>query len=160
MIDDATVHLHQLDESVPNSTVGQSCVKVLLNPRMLLGSKCRAVRETLASPPAHGILIVSMNWQRRMNHVCEAGTFEVQSFPHSTPCLIQNALRSSFAIDQAHSVLVRSIDFNSNKPNYIVTAGDDCKIRFWDVRNTKQCLKQISGHSHWFAVTLILTSFY
>lgn len=32
---------------------------------------------------------------------------------------------------------VRDIDFNPNKAYYFVSGGDDTKLKFWDVRNTK-----------------------
>jgi EARP and GARP complex-interacting protein 1 len=56
----------------------------------------------------------------------------------------------TFNINGAHSVLVRALDFNPNKPNQIASAGDDCKVRFWDIRNTTESIKEISDHTHWY----------
>jgi len=58
-------------------------------------------------------------------------------------------IRSTYQIDQAHSIRIRDIDHNPNKPYNIVTAGDDCRVRFWDTRNVNVPLKEISDHSHW-----------
>ena len=57
--------------------------------------------------------------------------------------------RKQFEIANAHEINVRSVDYNHNKPNTIVSGGDDCMIRIWDTRNTKSPLKEVSDHSHW-----------
>lgn len=43
----------------------------------------------------------------------------------------------------------RDLDFNPNMQYYLATCGDDCKTKFWDIRNTDQPLKELSDHSHW-----------
>ena len=37
-------------------------------------------------------------------------------------------------IDNAHSQMVYDLDYNPNKPYCLMTCGDDCLIRFWDLR--------------------------
>jgi WD40 repeat protein len=64
--------------------------------------------------------------------------------------LIYYMFSQTFNINGAHSVMVRALDFNPNKPNQIASAGDDCKVRFWDTRNTTECIKEISDHTHWY----------
>lgn len=79
------------------------------------------------------------------------------------------SMKPTFHIPRAHSLVVRDFDFNPNKEHHLVTGGDDCQIRFWDVRMVgskndeaspmspnnsqtilkKGCLKQISDHTHW-----------
>eukprot|EP00732_Lithocolla_globosa_P001263 Lithocolla_globosa_v1_NODE_599_length_3623_cov_13.493554.p1 type:complete len:371 gc:universal NODE_599_length_3623_cov_13.493554:2370-3482(+) len=60
------------------------------------------------------------------------------------------SLKPTFTIEQAHSILVRDIDFNPNKPHMLASAGDDCKIKFWDDRNLGQGpLREVKNHSHW-----------
>nr|CAG8497676.1 3436_t:CDS:10 [Entrophospora candida] len=54
----------------------------------------------------------------------------------------------SFDIDEAHSILVRSLDYNKNKSYQIASGGDDCMVRFWDLRNTSEYLKEMSNHTH------------
>ena len=49
----------------------------------------------------------------------------------------------------AHSGLVRDVDCNPNKPNMVVTSGDDRKVRFWDVRSMKEPVRTLLGHGHW-----------
>ena len=42
--------------------------------------------------------------------------------------------QQSGAIPEAHGMAVRSVDFAKQQDNLIVTAGDDCKLRLWDLR--------------------------
>lgn len=44
---------------------------------------------------------------------------------------------------------MRDIDYNPNKQKQVVTCGDDCMIRVWDLRNTNKPLLQLSDHTHW-----------
>ena len=53
-------------------------------------------------------------------------------------------------IENAHTQLVRDIDFNPNKQYYLASCGDDCKTKFWDIRKPNECLKTLSDHSHWY----------
>lgn len=69
-------------------------------------------------------------------------------------------------IENSHGQLVRNLDFNPNKQYYLASCGDDCKTKFWDVRNSSQPLIVLSDHSHWvwsvrynhFHDQLVLTS--
>jgi len=50
----------------------------------------------------------------------------------------------------AHSESIRDVDYNPNKPLMLLTAGNDRKIKFWDLRNLKNPVRTLSnGHSHW-----------
>ncbi|CAL8131696.1 unnamed protein product [Orchesella dallaii] len=59
------------------------------------------------------------------------------------------SMKQSWSIPLAHKFQVRDVDFNPNKQYCMATCGDDCAIRFWDVRNHKEPLKDIKAHSHW-----------
>ena len=52
-------------------------------------------------------------------------------------------------INDAHDMCVRDVDYNPNKPFYLVTGGDDCLIKFWDFRKESEPVKTLSEHSHW-----------
>jgi len=55
----------------------------------------------------------------------------------------------SFVLKNAHPPCVRDIDVNPNNPYYFVSGGDDCRIKFWDQRNTEKPLKVLVKHAHW-----------
>nr|XP_055027426.1 EARP-interacting protein homolog [Misgurnus anguillicaudatus] len=54
-----------------------------------------------------------------------------------------------YCIENAHGQLVRDLDFNPNKQYYLASCGDDCKVKFWDVRNINEPVKCLEEHSHW-----------
>lgn len=56
---------------------------------------------------------------------------------------------NAWTISQAHSQSVRDLDFNSNSQHYVVTCGDDCEVKFWDLRNTSRPALKMLQHSHW-----------
>ncbi|XP_071954533.1 EARP and GARP complex-interacting protein 1-like [Antedon mediterranea] len=75
-------------------------------------------------------------------------------------------MQEVYTIENAHSQLVRDVDFNPNKQYYLASCGDDCKVQFWDTRNTSESVKTLTDHSHWvwsvrynhFHDQLVLTS--
>ncbi|MED6274593.1 EARP-interacting protein, partial [Characodon lateralis] len=54
-----------------------------------------------------------------------------------------------YCIENAHGQLVRDLDFNPNRQYYLASCGDDCKVKFWDVRNVQEPVKILEEHSHW-----------
>uniref|UniRef100_A0AAQ4RYL1 EARP complex and GARP complex interacting protein 1 n=1 Tax=Gasterosteus aculeatus aculeatus TaxID=481459 RepID=A0AAQ4RYL1_GASAC len=54
-----------------------------------------------------------------------------------------------YCIENAHGQLVRDLDFNPNRQYYLASCGDDCKVKFWDVRNVQEPVKTLEEHSHW-----------
>jgi len=44
---------------------------------------------------------------------------------------------------------VRDVDFNPNRDYFLVTGGDDYKLKFWDTRKCDQPTKVLGGHRHW-----------
>jgi EARP and GARP complex-interacting protein 1 len=86
--------------------------------------------------------------------------------PHNVACIAVTAGKSIHILDWrtdtsdstgtcgfsflAHRYGVTSLDFNPNKPNTIVTAGQDGLLKFWDLRNAKRpTLTARGGHSHY-----------
>lgn len=66
-------------------------------------------------------------------------------------CWCAPSHRETLTIEAAHAPTVRSVDHNPNKPRFIVTAGDDCRVKFWDLRRTQTPVKTLVGHTHWCA---------
>lgn len=56
-----------------------------------------------------------------------------------------------YCIENAHGQLVRDLDFNPNKQYYLVSCGDDCKVKFWDTRNVTEPVRTLEEHSHWYS---------
>lgn len=55
-----------------------------------------------------------------------------------------------FRRDGAHLFGARDVDYNPNVPYQVLTAGEDATLRFWDLRNSSNCLRALSGgHHHW-----------
>uniref|UniRef100_A0AAY5L5B6 EIPR1-like beta-propeller domain-containing protein n=1 Tax=Esox lucius TaxID=8010 RepID=A0AAY5L5B6_ESOLU len=59
-------------------------------------------------------------------------------------------MKQIYCIENAHGQLVRDLDFNPNKQYYLASCGDDCKVKFWDVRNISEPVKTLEEHSHWW----------
>lgn len=55
----------------------------------------------------------------------------------------------SVKMEKVHVNRVTDLDVNPNKPNHIVTGGDDGLVKFWDLRSPSKPLRLLSGHSHW-----------
>lgn len=43
----------------------------------------------------------------------------------------------------------RDIDYNPNKPDIVVTSGDDGRVKFWDLRHASRPIKTVRAHTHW-----------
>ena len=54
---------------------------------------------------------------------------------------------------QAGCGVVRALSFNPNRPWVLATAGDDFRVKIWDLRKPAAPLKVLEGHSHWCVKT-------
>eukprot|EP00300_Choanocystis_sp_HF-7_P036140 c5134_g1_i2.p1 GENE.c5134_g1_i2~~c5134_g1_i2.p1 ORF type:complete len:360 (+),score=60.25 c5134_g1_i2:42-1121(+) len=57
--------------------------------------------------------------------------------------------RLSGGVKQAHRYRINDLDCNPNRPNIVVTGGDDYSVRFWDLRKPDACVSSIMHHTHW-----------
>ncbi|GLI70488.1 hypothetical protein VaNZ11_015369 [Volvox africanus] len=80
---------------------------------------------------------------RNPSLLCTAGSNDVQTWD------LRNLGRPMGEIKMAHKMPVRSISFAPHNDTRVLTAGDDCKLRFWDLRNPGQALLELGGHRHW-----------
>jgi len=51
----------------------------------------------------------------------------------------------------AHDQMVRDVEYNPYQNYRLATCGDDCMVKFWDLRNTKDPVLVLCGHSHWIS---------
>lgn len=60
-------------------------------------------------------------------------------------------LAKSGELLSAHKMPVRDVDFAPHQEHRLVSCGDDCKLRFWDLRalGRTEALLELGGHSHW-----------
>eukprot|EP00614_Pseudopedinella_elastica_P009445 CAMPEP_0172599642 /NCGR_PEP_ID=MMETSP1068-20121228/19753_1 /TAXON_ID=35684 /ORGANISM="Pseudopedinella elastica, Strain CCMP716" /LENGTH=336 /DNA_ID=CAMNT_0013399955 /DNA_START=27 /DNA_END=1034 /DNA_ORIENTATION=+ len=63
-------------------------------------------------------------------------------------------LKSTYEIAMAHKYACRSVDYNPNKPGFLVTCGDDRMVKFWDLRSTREPIRTLAGHTHWCTTAL------
>ena len=57
--------------------------------------------------------------------------------------------KEAYRIAPAHSSRILDMDYNPNKPYNLVTAGQDCTVKFWDVRKERTPLKVLRDFTHW-----------
>lgn len=58
-------------------------------------------------------------------------------------------MTSTHCLPDAHKYGARDVDYNPNKPFYVVTSGEDRLVKFWDIRKPDRPMKVLLGHSHW-----------
>ena len=46
-------------------------------------------------------------------------------------------MKRAAVVETAHAMPARDVDYNPKRPHLLVTAGDDCRVRFWDDRSLK-----------------------
>ncbi|MEW5311662.1 MAG: hypothetical protein WDW38_003357 [Sanguina aurantia] len=61
------------------------------------------------------------------------------------------SMSKSSEITGAHKMPVRDVSFAPQNNQRIVSAGDDCKLRVWDLRMSgkSEAVLELGGHSHW-----------
>ncbi|XP_046609070.1 EARP-interacting protein homolog [Neodiprion virginianus] len=78
----------------------------------------------------------------------------------------RNPTDQVWAIQSAHSQIIRDLDFNTNRQYILSTCGDDGYMKFWDIRQPSEPVMSRMEHSHWvwsirinrFHDQLVLTS--
>ena len=82
-------------------------------------------------------------WDPHNQSTCAIGSF-------SKLCIADTRkMEITQQIPDAHQGGVRDVDYNPNKPLTLITAGDDRKIKVWDLRSCRSPIKCLASHSHW-----------
>lgn len=71
------------------------------------------------------------------------------AFNNSISSLDLKSNKSIFSISDAHLLAVNDLDYNPNKPFVFASCGNDCIVKFWDVRNLTSPIHEIENHTHW-----------
>jgi WD40 repeat protein len=52
-------------------------------------------------------------------------------------------------VAHAHGAPVRHADYNPTRQHQLATAGDDGRVKVWDLRHTGRALVEFEPHAHW-----------
>ena len=77
------------------------------------------------------------------------------AFDNHIGCYDLRSNKIAYKIAEAHSGRILDIDYNPNKPYNLVSGGQDCEVKFWDVRKDRTPLKVIRDFTHWYFVSLL-----
>ncbi|EOD35378.1 hypothetical protein EMIHUDRAFT_415073 [Emiliania huxleyi CCMP1516] len=59
------------------------------------------------------------------------------------------SMKSAVAVADAHEQPVRGLDYNPNKPNTLLSSGDDYHVKVWDLRKPLTPVLSLLAHAHW-----------
>ncbi|XP_049849660.1 EARP-interacting protein homolog [Schistocerca gregaria] len=57
--------------------------------------------------------------------------------------------KTSVCIEHAHEIFTRDIDVNLDNSHYLMSGGDDGRVKYWDLRNVKEPVMTYENHEHW-----------
>jgi WD40 repeat protein len=101
------------------------------------------VVDTKAACPVSDWCPGAVAWDPHNQSICAIGSF-------SKLCIADTRkMEITQQIPDAHQGGIRDVDYNPNKPLTLITAGDDRKIKVWDLRSCRSPIKCLSSHSHW-----------
>lgn len=96
-----------------------------------------------AAPPGADAEFGSCKWDPHHAHSLALGV------DHDIVTLDTRSMKEAVAVGAAHEQRVASLDYNSNRPNAVLSAGDDYYVRWWDLRRPSAPLLALRAHSHW-----------
>jgi hypothetical protein len=100
--------------------------------------------ETGSAPaPTEGAQFGCGRWDPHHAHAlglgCERDLFTLDT----------RSMKVAVGVKSAHEGRVRGLDFNPNKPNTLLSSGDDYHIRVWDLRRPVAPVMAQNAHAHW-----------
>merc|ERR1712087_704698 len=107
------------------------------------GSSTSSAAESGSTPSQHGTSFGCGRWDPHHAHALGLGC------DCSLMTLDTRTMKTAQSVSNAHEQRVRGMDFNPNKPNVLLSSGDDYKMSFWDLRKPGQPLHTERAHSHW-----------
>ncbi|CEL95604.1 unnamed protein product [Vitrella brassicaformis CCMP3155] len=160
----------KLEETIDQNTPFTPVRRFLLDPHSTEGPspmcrlvvlESRAIRVLESDAPAGGCVSGFRSASRvdLEGRVCYGGSMD----PHHPMQLTTvddggirgwdlRTIKTTVQRADTHPYGVLDVDYNPNRPYYIVTAGEDATLRFWDLRKLNACFKRIGTvHSHWIS---------
>ncbi|KAH0534316.1 EARP-interacting protein homolog [Cotesia glomerata] len=160
---DTTVHGNDLKTVIYHPMEGSKAVAVVDNHFVLWdlnGTPQHSTIGTLATKGQPRFTTGKWNPHNGCNQFVTLNDNNVRGWDFRTPS------EEAWTILNAHSQIVRDLDFNVNKQYILSTCGDDGYMKFWDIRSTNEPIIARMEHSHWvwnirinkFHDQLVLTS--
>ena len=106
-------------------------------------STSSAAEAGCAPPPRDGDTFGCGRWDPHHAHSLGLGC------GNGILTLDARTMRPGVCIESAHAQPIRSLDFNPNMSNVLLTGADDYYVRFWDLRKPSGPLLSLRAHSHW-----------
>lgn len=96
-----------------------------------------------ASTPVEGATYGCGRWDPHHAHAlglgCERDLFTLDT----------RSMKAAVGVKGAHEGRVHGLDYNPNKPNTILSSGDDYYLRVWDLRKPSAPVMAQHAHAHW-----------
>lgn len=92
---------------------------------------------------------VDFRWSSLFNCSVVAAAVGPRIFGIDTRVPDSNISSICWLIEDKECNKVRSIDFNPNSQYYLASGGDDCRAKFWDLRQTAKPVLRMQPHTHW-----------
>jgi len=107
------------------------------------GGVASSAAESGSASSPHGATFSCGRWDPHHAHALGLGC------DRALMMLDTRTLKTAQWVNDAHEQRVRGMDFNPNKPNVLLSSGDDYRMCFWDLRKPGQPLRTERAHSHW-----------
>lgn len=93
--------------------------------------------------------VTDIRWSSLFNCSVVAAALGPNIYGIDTRIPITNPSSICWLIEDSACNKVRSVDFNPNSQYFLATGGDDCKAKFWDLRQTSNPMLHLQTHTHW-----------
>lgn len=93
--------------------------------------------------------VADLRWSSLFNCSVVAAAIGPMIYGIDTRISDSNPSSICWLIEDVKCNRVRSIDFNPNSQYYLASGGDDCRTKFWDLRQTGSPALHLQTHTHW-----------
>lgn len=93
--------------------------------------------------------VADLRWSSLFNCSVVAAVIGSNIYGIDTRISDSSASSICWLIEDVKCSKIRSVDFNPNSQYYLASGGDDCRAKFWDLRQTSSPALQFQTHTHW-----------